>query len=337
MSGPTAQEFAALQAQMTALQQQLAQLQAPPPPPPAPAPPPPIPEAAKPQDFDGRSETLERFIHQCSLFLDLDNYTDRAKITFVLSYMKSGSALTWAEQKLAEYAATNWVQTWAPFLAELRTSFGDVDRTKSARIRIFEIKQTGSVDDYNVKFMSEHQLTGFSDEASLEIWKKGLKSSVLRRIYNEAAEPTDFAAWRARASHYDRVDRELQSRSIPTSSSSSSKARHIPVTSSSKPTSTSTPTTTASAPVKVKQERVDPAIASQRMEKGQCILCGSSDHWANVCPKRITAPVQSSHKTQGRGRGGYNKFGKKSSGSSRTVNTVNKTETSENKDTCGST
>ena len=56
MSGPTAQEFAALQAQMTALQQQLAQLQAPPP---APAPAPPIPKATKLQDFDGRSETLE--------------------------------------------------------------------------------------------------------------------------------------------------------------------------------------------------------------------------------------------------------------------------------------
>ena len=283
----------------------------------------------------GRSETLERFIHQCILFLDLDNYTDRTKITFVLSYMKSGSALTWAEMKLAEYATANWVQTWAPFLIELRATFGDVSREKTARIQIFEHKQTKSVDEYNVAFMAEHHLTGFSDEASLEIWKKGLKPSILRRIYNEAAEPTDFAAWRARASHYDRVDRELQSRSVPTSSSSSSKPRHIPVTSSSKPTST--PTTTASAPVKVKQERVDPAIASQRMEKGQCILCGSSDHWANVCPKRITAPVQSFHKTQGRGRGGYNKFGKKSSGPSRTVNTVNKMETSENKDTCGST
>ena len=73
------------------------------------------------------------------------------------------------------------------------------------------------------------------------------------------------------------------------------------------------------------------------MEKGQSILCGSSDHWANVCPKRVTAPVQSSHKMQGRGHGGYNKFGKKSSGSSRAINTINKVDASDNKDTSGST
>jgi len=248
--------------------------------------------------------------------------------------MKSGSALTWAEQKLTEYATANWVQTWAQFLVDLRTSFGDVSREKIARIRIHELKQTGSADDYNVAFLALHQLAGFNDEASLDIWKKGLKTSILRRIYNEATEPADFAAWRARASHYDRVDRELQSRSTShQTSSSSSKTRNIPVTSSST-SSKSTSATTASAPVKVKQERVDPAIASQRKEKGQCILCGSSDHWANLCPKRITAPVQSSHKTSGRGRGGWKNKG---AGSSRTVNSVDKMETSENKNTSGST
>ena len=197
-------DFVNLQNMVLQLQQQLLQVQqAPPPPPP---PPPPIPEAAKPQDFTGRSETLEQFIHQCNLFLNLDNYTDRAKITFVLSYMKSGSALTWAEQKLTEYATANWVETWAQFLVELRAAFGDVSREKIARICIHKLKQTRSVDDYNVAFMACHQLAGFNDEASLDIWKKGLKTSILRRIYNEATEPADFTAWRARASHYDRVD-----------------------------------------------------------------------------------------------------------------------------------
>ena len=66
-----------------------------------------------------------------------------------------------------------------------------------------------SADDYNVTFMAKHLLSGFSDKASLEIWKKGLKPSILQRIYNEAVEPANFAAWRAHASHYDRIDCEL--------------------------------------------------------------------------------------------------------------------------------
>ena len=330
MAAPTAQEFAALQNMVTLLQQQLNQLQ---PPPPPPAAPPPIPKVAKPFEFSGKSEQLEDFIHQCTLFLDLDQYSDRSKITFVLSYMKSGSALTWATQKLAEYSTANWVVVWADFLTQLRGTFGDVDRTKTARINIFEIKQGNkSVDDYNVAFMAKHTLSGFSDEASLEIWKKGLKVSILRRIYNEDPGPTDFAGWRTRASHYDRVDKELQARSVPTSSSSS-KPRYIPATTSIPSSSKSSSTSTSSAPVKVKQERVDPTIAAQRKKDGQCILCGSPDHWANICPKRITPPVHSMHKLQGRGRGGY----KGKSGSWRTVNVVDKKDSMNDKNASGST
>src|SRR5262249_23942072 len=106
---------------------------------------------------------------QCHLFLELDNYTDKSKITFVLCYMKKGSALTWAEQQMAAYSAAGWTTTFAQFLAEIRTAFGDVSREKTARIKIFETKQTSSVDDYNVKFLTHHTLSGFSDDASLEI------------------------------------------------------------------------------------------------------------------------------------------------------------------------
>ena len=85
-----------------------------------PSPPPvPIPKAAKPEDFNGKSDQLEPFIHQCNLFLELNNYSDCRKITFVLSYMKNGSALTWAEQKMTEYSTAGWTITYAMFLVEL--------------------------------------------------------------------------------------------------------------------------------------------------------------------------------------------------------------------------
>ena len=80
--------------------------------------------------------------------------------------MKSGSALTWAEQKLTEYATANWAQTWVQFLVDLRTSSGDVSRKKIGHICIHELKQTGSVANYNVTFMALHQLAGFNDEES---------------------------------------------------------------------------------------------------------------------------------------------------------------------------
>jgi hypothetical protein len=221
---------------------------------------------AKPGEFNGRSDQLEQFIHQCTLFLALGTFSDQQKVTTVLSYMKKGSALTWAKQKLNEYATANWVVTWANFLLELHATFRDVARDKVARIRIHEIKQTKTVDEYNVEFMALATPTGFNDEALIDIWKKGLKPNILRRIYNEATIPATFAAWRAHASHYDHVDREFNA-AFPRdhSSSTKSKTRHISSSSSTRqgtPTTSSTPkpTSTSSAPVKVKQEHIEESI-----------------------------------------------------------------------------
>lgn len=319
MSAALQQEVTDLRALITQLQGQIANLQAPAPPPP-PVPQAPTVKVAKPEDFDGRSEHLEQFIHQCTLFLSLEPYTDRAKVTLVLSYMKKGSALTWAEQKLDEYSRAAWVITWAGFLIHLRAAFGDIDRTKTARLKIYEVKQgSRSVDEYNVDFMSLQAHTGFNDEASLEIYKKGLNATILKMIYAEPAEPADFAAWRTRASHYDRANKELAAslrarQQTSSSSHSSSKYKH---SGSTVIASTSTSTTTSAAPIKIKQEAVDPVIAAQRKKDGLCIICGDAGHWANVCPKRTTAtPARGGWRGRGRGKG------RGGSSSSRKINNV---------------
>ena len=120
-------DHAALQNTVQQLQAALAALQAAQPPVGAAAP---VdrPKVAKPEEFDGRSKNLENFIHQCTLFLSLGTYNDQSKITLTLSYMKKGSALAWAEQKLAEYVAGQptanppiapWMITWTDFLITL--------------------------------------------------------------------------------------------------------------------------------------------------------------------------------------------------------------------------
>ena len=339
MSGPTAQDFATLQALVVQLQNQLANL---PPPLPAAAPaqaPPSPPEVNKPEEFDGRSERLDQFIHQCILSLALGNWNAQAKITFVLSYMKKGSALTWAEQKLNEYATGDpnvnpvvppWAITWDDFLVELRAAFGDISRQKTARIRIHDIKQgTRSVDEYNVEFMAEFGLTGFNEEAGLDIWKKGLKRSIVQRIYNDNPQPTTFAAWRTRGSHYDHVDRELNA-AFP-KDHSKPQSRHIGSSSSSKPTSASTsspsssskPTSTSSAPIKVKQERIEESIFAARVARGVCGVCEASDHRANKCPQRFS----NNHRGEPFGRGRGPKHGKNHK---RNVNNIEKEDKPQN-------
>lgn len=307
-----------------------------------------VPKIAKPEDYDGRPDSLEAFIHQCNLYLSVGTYTVRNKITFVLSYMKAGSALAWAESKLAEYShedpTTNpaivaWSIAYADFLVELRAAFGDVSRQKTARLDIQTVKQLHGVDEYNVKFMSLFPLTGYNEITGIDMYRRGLKEGILRKIFAEPAEPVDFAAWRTRASHYDRVDRELKATLAsrqPSAPSSSSKSRHIQTTASTystKVTTTPLPTTsTSAAPVKVKYETIEPSLAAYRKSNKLCIICGKAGHFANVCPDRkVVVPTNiHEHRDQrggGRGRGPH---GKKKQ---RTVNTI---DTEEPKNASGS-
>ena len=315
MATLTPAQAAQLLADVTALQQltqqqtaTIAQLQAAQPPA-APAAAPDRPKVNKPEEFDGRSESLENFIHQCTLFLSIGNYNNQSKITLTLSYMTKGSALAWAEQKLAEYMAGQpnaqppvapWTITWDDFLVDLRASFGDISRAQTARLRLPNLQQTSSVDDYNVAFMGLYPLTGFNDITGIELYKKGLKNPILRRILNEVTPPADFAAWRTRASHYDRVDKEIrETERQSTTSTPKSSQRHgrtITTASSSTPSSTthrsstsaSAPTTsTTAAPTKVKQERVEPTLAAQRKAAHLCIRCAKPGHYADKCPNPI--------------------------------------------------
>ena len=280
------------------------------PPPPAPAPSPPRLEVAKPADYDGKPATLDSFIHQCQLHFAAapaaTPYDDRGKVAFALSYMNKDSALVWAEQKLVEYSFEDlqaqppvraWTITWAAFLTELRATFGDMDRAQQARLKLPTIVQGNrTADEFNFKFMSVFPLTGFNDHAGLELWKKGLKPSILRRIFGEATLPADFAAWRARAAYYELVDCELRATITPLAprpAHSSHRGRTIANSPSSPPPSTqrtpkpssSTPSSSRStpAPVKVKTERVEPVLAAQRMKDKLCIRCGLAGHFADKC------------------------------------------------------
>jgi hypothetical protein len=92
----------ALQHQNTALQDQLGAqaVTVPPTPAPAPAFAPEI-KIAVLDVFDGASDCTEHFLHQCEVyFLGTPSLMAQQCMTFVLSYMSKGRALSWAERTL---------------------------------------------------------------------------------------------------------------------------------------------------------------------------------------------------------------------------------------------
>ena len=126
-------------ADITMLVAHIMQQNAPPPPPP---PAPPAPRAptlkdlgiAAPTPFNGNTLEYLRFRRECLAYIAADDtqaifVNDKKKIAFILSYMKEGSAATWAQNYyngiMAADGTINMMDTLTTFLVSLDASFKD--------------------------------------------------------------------------------------------------------------------------------------------------------------------------------------------------------------------
>jgi Retrotransposon gag protein len=222
--------------------------------------------------------------------------------------MKKGNALPWAERKMEYLTSIRFLgYSWAQFQIDVCDSFGDMDQAATAHMKIKDIKQRTTVNEYIVQFEEYAALTGYNDAAKIDCLKSGLNSGILTKIYSSIPMPTTYEEWKERTSHFDRLYRELQA--INPSSHTLSKRKANPSNPSSLSSYSKTPTsshmtTPSPAPIKVKNEAVDPIIAAQCKKDGVCIRGGSADHWANNCPTKSSTPRGG---FRGRGRGGHSR------------------------------
>lgn len=248
-------------------------------------------KVSKPEVYSGKPEDTEKFLHQCDLFFTTLNYSDKEKITFALSYMKEGKALSFAQVFHEDWQSQTppYGGTWTEFKqTSIRNMFGDSDRAATARLHIQDVKMgKGTAEEYIVSFQEHEILSKFGDVALVEAFKRGLNSSLLQRIYALPTMPTTLVEWKEWSRKLDRQYREAQifqkaTRPAPANNSNSSrpaaKAQNVP-SSSSSPASA----TTSRSPVK-QEPKTDASLSIKR--KGECHICGSPDHWANRCPQR---------------------------------------------------
>jgi hypothetical protein len=200
----------ALQAQNEILQDQLdAQ------PVPAPAPlPTPMAEIkiAMPDPYDGSSDKMEHFLHQCNIyFLGSPALSDHQHMMFTISYMNKGRMLSWAEQMMGEVMCPDFVTDWGMFKNNVRNLFGDSDRTATARLRIKDVRQGHeSMDDYIVHFEEYEGFTSFDNATLMESFKEGLTPSILSCCYGLETVLSTLAAWKEKSRLFYRTYVELQ-------------------------------------------------------------------------------------------------------------------------------
>jgi hypothetical protein len=182
------------------------------PPPEKPLPPPitsriRAPPPALPSEFDGDRNRGPAFLNSCQTYIRLcpDSFSDdQAKITWSLSYMKSGRAAKWAARifKYEEDEGQAKFLDWMDFREEFRKEFCPANSDAAAINRLETtsyFQRTRSVDEYLDEFLDLIAEAGYTDPKTLVVkFRRGLNPQVQNAVATmSAGRPSDVSptAW----------------------------------------------------------------------------------------------------------------------------------------------
>ena len=111
-------------------------------------------KAADPEPFNGNRDQTEECVRaiQIAVTMQADAFADeRMKVLYALSFMHGGTAqVLAANETMAVITGTSQMQTLDIFLESVEKTFGDLDRARTARAQLHELRMTPSTmaEDY---------------------------------------------------------------------------------------------------------------------------------------------------------------------------------------------
>jgi hypothetical protein len=250
---------------------------------------------ARPNDFDGDRTKTTTFLRQVRTFMAAHPTrfnTATTRINFALSYMKTGTAASWAdriveEREQAEEAGEeHGLSTWAAFVDALKARFGEVDPQHTAQDRLELLRQEAkTAEELNHTFNDLAPRTGYNEASLLRLYEKALNPWIADAIYRMHPMPKTLDDWQAKAEDLDRQSRtrkahrleERQSRPPPLNQPSGPNPvrRNSPAQPASNAATNGHPSTD---PVPMEVDRL--------RREGRCYQCGEKGHLQHRCPQQ---------------------------------------------------
>lgn len=210
-------------------------------------------KGAKPRDpdrYDGSDPSkLDDFFFQCEVVFEYYPHAyarDSAKVLYAIQWLKDTAQRHFRNSfSLPEALKPDYYRNWDAFVNELRTNFGELDRSSAAVTQLLSLKmqEHHKVIRYKVDFEELAARTPWDDNALSDLFYKGLAERIKDQI---AASPngkaTTLAGRKNQALAFDTRYWERKneiSQGNKTSKSSSSNNDSTPSSSSRTPTSNS--------------------------------------------------------------------------------------------------
>lgn len=181
-------------------------------------------KVSPPTVFAGDINLAETFLSQLDIYFQgMKVHDDSDKIITALSYMKGGTAGSWAKLKLKEFKKENDM-TWDSFLEDFNQDFADPDPGSTARFKMEQLKQDSqTAEQFVASFKELIEDTGYNDTALIEKFEARLKPALVDKIYGLSKMPKTIESWMGWAIKFDRQWRQRESNKKLLALSSSSK------------------------------------------------------------------------------------------------------------------
>ena len=130
--------------------------------------------------------------------------TDQAKILLVLSYMREGTALMFAQRYYFDRELREWKPmetklkwgTFKEFLMELAKVFRDKGTEQKARQKLFTMRMGKKMaDDFIADFLITTAESGFNMESTVDYFRRAIHPEILKQIYRLLDLPTSMDDW----------------------------------------------------------------------------------------------------------------------------------------------
>lgn len=171
------------------------------------------PTVALPTPFDRNQHNVKQFLSECELVFEVkpkdwsERDNPRAKIAFVLSWMKTGAAADWA-YNYNQQAKIDKLDKWIDFKNLLLEEFKLKHQQEEAQSDLYCMVQGKvPVDQYNQIFNLCVECAGLKNpQTEVFYYLKGLNEQIRRRINSMDKKPTTLSAMQTAAGRFEQED-----------------------------------------------------------------------------------------------------------------------------------